>query len=164
MTFAFFAASALFAIAPALAQQSPQTPTDAIHHILDAQTDAWNRNDADAWAADFLDDATFINVRGDLVTGRQGIAKLHSFIFAGPYHGSHCALTVDHVTFPSPAIAVVLTTAEVTGFRGLPPGVVATAPGVLRTRFTFIFVQQHGAWKMSSAQNTPVAPQAMPVQ
>jgi hypothetical protein len=63
---------------------------EPIHAVIDEQTAAWNRNDATAWSKDFVEDATFINVRGDLVKGRATIEKLHAFIFSGPYKQSHC--------------------------------------------------------------------------
>jgi uncharacterized protein (TIGR02246 family) len=134
-----------------------------IHAVISEQTAAWNRNDGVAWAKDFVEDATFINVRGDLVKGRPAIEKLHAFIFNGPYRESHCSVTIESIRYPAPNVAIVETVSEVTNFRGLAPGVVATEPGVLRTRPKYILIERDGTWKIFAAQNTAIAPESMPV-
>jgi uncharacterized protein (TIGR02246 family) len=141
-----------------------QATDEAVHALVDRQTDAWNCNDAAGWARDFLEDANFINVRGDLVKGRAAIEKILAFIFRGPYKKSHCTVTIDSVGYPAADVCIVETTSEVTDFQGLPPGLVATAPGVLRTRFKLILVQRDGSWRIFAAQNTSIVPQAMPIQ
>jgi len=140
-----------------------QSADEAIQALLHQQTEAWNRNDAAAWTKDFVEDATFVNVRGDLVKGRAAIEKLHAFIFSGPYKESHCAVTIESIRYPAPNVAIVDTTSEVTNFKGLAPGVVATAPGLLRTRPKYILVERDHSWKIFAAQNTAIAPQSMPI-
>ena len=46
------------------------SPDHAIATIVKSQADAWNHYDAAAFSQDFTEDATFINIRGDLVKGR----------------------------------------------------------------------------------------------
>ena len=133
----------------------------AIQAIVEAQSEAWNRNDAAAWARDFTDDATFINVRGDLVRGRAGVERIHAFIFSGPYKGTHYAAKVESIMYPAPSFAIATVTTEVTNFTFLPPGLSPTAPGVLRTRFTFVLTQRENGWKILSAQNTAMVAQSM---
>ncbi|MFP5226282.1 MAG: SgcJ/EcaC family oxidoreductase [Acidobacteriota bacterium] len=147
-------------------QVSIQVPAanQAIQAIITSQTEAWNRKDASGWTRDFAEDASFVNVRGDLVRGRAAIERIHAFIFSGPYKNSPCATTIDSILFPAPGVAMVDTTNEVTGFTVLPPGLVPTAPGVFRTRMKMILVSDHGGWKILSAQNTAISPETMPVR
>jgi uncharacterized protein (TIGR02246 family) len=141
-----------------------QPADEAIRALIDQQTEAWNRNDAVAWTKDFAEDANFINIRGDLVKGRTAIEKIHAFIFSGPYKESHCAVKIESIRYPAPNVAVVDTTSEVTNFKGLPPGVSATEPGILRTRPKFILVSEKGAWKIVAVHNTAISPQRMTVE
>ena len=143
---------------------SAQRADEAIHALVNQLTEAWNRNDATAWAQYFVDDANFINVRGDLVEGRAAIEKIHAFIFSGPYKDSHCTIKIESIRYPTPNVAVVETIADVTNFKGLPPGLVETAPGVLRSRPKFILVEHNGTWKIFAAQNTTIVPQPMPMK
>jgi uncharacterized protein (TIGR02246 family) len=140
-----------------------QIADEAIRALVKDQTEAWNRNDAKGWTKNFLDDANFINVRGDLVKGRAAIERIHAFIFEGPYKGSHCTVSVDTIAYPAQNVAVVETSTEVTNFNGLPPGLVPTLPGALRTRLKLILVNGDQGWKIFAAQNTAIVPQPMPI-
>jgi uncharacterized protein (TIGR02246 family) len=137
---------------------------EPIRKLVENQTDAWNRNDAKGWAKDFLEEASFINVRGDLVKGRAAIERIHDFIFSGPYKNSHCSVLIDSISYPGQNVAVVDTSAEVTNFKGLPPGLAPTSPGSFRTRFKLILTNGDSGWKIFAAQNTAVVPQPMPVE
>lgn len=140
-----------------------QIGDEAIKSLVREQVEAWNRNDAKGWTKDFLEDANFINVRGDLVKGRTAIEKIHEFIFSGPYKGSHCSVVIDSISYPAPNVAIVETLTEVTNFKGLPPGLVETLPGRLRTRLKLILVNGDSGWKIFAAQNTAVVPQPMQI-
>lgn len=135
----------------------------AIQEIIFNQTESWQRKDASAWARDFAESATFINVRGDLVRGRSAIEAIHRFIFAGVYKNSPCSTAIDGILYPAPNIAVVDTTNEVTNFEALPPGLTPTAPGLFRTRMKLIIVNEQGTWKILAAQNTAISSALMPV-
>ncbi len=140
-----------------------QIAEEAIRVLVSDQTDAWNRNDAIGWAKDFVEDASFINVRGDLVKGRTAIEQIHAFIFSGPYKNSRCAVSIDSISYPAANVAIVETLTEVTDFKGLPPGLVPTSPGSLRTRLKLILINGDQGWKIFAAQNTAIVPQAMPM-
>jgi hypothetical protein len=72
-------------------------------------------------------------------------------------------VAVDSISYPGPNVAIVETLTEVTNFKSLPPGVVATSPGTLRTRLKLILVNGDSGWKVFAAQNTAIVPEAMPV-
>jgi ketosteroid isomerase-like protein len=46
-----------------------------------------------------------------------------------------------------------------TGFSGLPGGLRATEPGVLRGRLTWVVMKHGGEWQIVSQQITPFPPQ-----
>ena len=139
-----------------------QSSKDAIQVLLSAQEAAWNRGDGPVWAAAFTPDADFINIRGDIFHGRAEIAQRHARIFAGPYLGSHVAVTIRRFTEVVPGVAVVETDQEVTHFRVLPPGVAATTDGVLQTHMKYVATKQADSWQFVAAQNTAVLPALSP--
>ena len=146
--------------------QSAQQPANTggrthMEQLLDAQATAWNQGDGTAWAAAFSDDADFVNIRGDVFTGRAAIAQQHARIFSGPFKGSHTRITLRRFAQPEAAMALVDAEYEVTGFAALPPGIVPTEPGLLRTHMKYVAVQKDGNWQFVAAQNTAILP-AMP--
>lgn len=141
-----------------------QPAEEAIHKLVNEQAEAWNRNDAGGWTKDFLDDANFINVRGDLVQGRSAIEKIHEFIFSGPYKESNCVMKIESIRYPATSVAIVDTLTEVRNFKSLPPGLNPTAPGLVRARLKLILVERDQTWKIFAAQNTAIVPQPMPVR
>ena len=134
---------------------------DAINAALDRQADGWNQGNGAVFAQDFTPDARFINVRGDLVVGREAIIKAHNFILNGPYKGSHLRVEVDSITYPASTVAIVDVLLTVTNFKTLPPGLVPTEPDAMRTRMKFVFVEQGGEWKIAAGQNTIISPVKM---
>jgi uncharacterized protein (TIGR02246 family) len=143
-----------------LTAQSVSTSQTQIQHILDQQAADWNRGDSAAWSAPFSEDADFVNIRGDAFHGRAAIIEQHRRILSGPFLGSHSTITIRQCTEISPGIALVETVHEVTGFKFLPPGIVPTSEGVLKTRMKYIAVKQGDAWHFVAAQNTAILPAA----
>ena len=99
-----------------------------------------------------------MNIRGELYQGRTAIIQLHLQILEGPYKGSHTTMSIRRITQLGDGIALIETDNEVSGFQALPPGVVATSAGILRTRLRYIARKQGGGWKIISAQNTAILP------
>jgi uncharacterized protein (TIGR02246 family) len=157
MTFsAAIAASTTFAEDPLVA-----VPT-RLGRIFSRQEAAWNSGDGAAWAADFTDDADFVNIRGDVFHGRAEIAQRHNMIFHGPFQGSHATITIRQYKDIAPGVALIETVYEVTGYKSLPPGIVPTMDKGLRTCMKYIAVEQGGQWRLVAAQNTAILPPAAP--
>ncbi len=131
-----------------------------LKRLLQDQEAAWNRGDSTAWAAAFSDDADFINIRGEVFRGRNAIAQLHARIFGMPFKGSQATISVRQLTEAAPGIVLLETDYEVTQFQFLPPGVVPTYAGTLRTRMKYLAVKQGEEWRWIAAQNTAVLPDA----
>lgn len=134
----------------------------SLRKLVAEQTEAWNRHDAAAWSKDFAPDAEFINIVGTVFSGREEIEKRHAGIFASVFKDSRSEVTVRKILFVAPTVAVVDTEHVVTGYTGLPPGVQATEPGVLRTRMRYVLKQTGGKWLIVAGQNTDVKPTPAP--
>ena len=63
----------------------PKSTADTVVKRLE---DAWNAADGAAFAEPFAPDADFVNIRGELHTGRDAIAAGHQQIFDTIYAGS----------------------------------------------------------------------------
>ncbi len=147
----------LMVLAPAavIAQRVPDEA--GLRSLFQDQEAAWNRGNGVAFAAAFTEDSDFINVRGDLFHGRTMIAARHAAILSGPLKGSHNVITIRTLTPVSTNLAIVETDHSTSDFRSLPPGIVATTPGILKTRMTYVARRQSGKWSIVFAQYTAVA-------
>nr|WP_211193988.1 SgcJ/EcaC family oxidoreductase [Pyxidicoccus fallax] len=134
----------------------------ALRKLVADQTNAWNRQDAAAWSKDFAEDAVFINIVGTIFNGRPEIEQRHASIFKTLFKGSRSEVTVQKVLFLDGGVAVVDTQHRVTGYAGLPPGVQATEPGVLRTQMRYVLKKTRGQWRIVAGQNTDVKPAPAP--
>ncbi|OJT19125.1 DUF4440 domain-containing protein [Archangium sp. Cb G35] len=134
----------------------------SLRKLVAEQNEAWNRHDAAAWSKDFAPDAEFINIVGTAFSGREEIEKRHAHVFATLFKDSHSEVTVKKLVFVTPAVAMVDAEHVVTKYTGLPPGVQATEPGVLRTRMRYVLKLSGGKWFIVAGQNTDVKPAPAP--
>jgi uncharacterized protein (TIGR02246 family) len=155
----FFRGALLLLIVLAPAAVIAQTVPDeaGLKSLFQDQEAAWNRGDGVAFAAAFAEDSDFINVRGDLFHGRTMIAARHAAILAGPLKESHNTISIRTITAVRTDLVIVETEHSTSDFHSLPPGIVATTPGILKTRMTYVAKRQNGKWSIVFAQNTAVA-------
>jgi len=112
---------------------------------------AWNRHDMDALAALFHEDATFVNVRGTYLKGREEIRQQHAAIHAGPYRDSVLRAVLIDAREPVPGVIVAHVSTELDGD--------ARAQGQTRHSLaTFVIEQRAGLWRFAAAHNTWVLP------
>jgi uncharacterized protein (TIGR02246 family) len=78
-----------------------------IHQLINELVDAWNRGDAKAYGARYLDDATFTNVNGMFHVSREEFDRRHDEIFRGALKGSTITLTPRKIRFIRPDAAIV---------------------------------------------------------
>lgn len=119
--------------------------------------EAWNRHDADALAALFADDATFVNVTGLWWNSRDRIRAAHAYGFERIFGSSHMRVGRTRTRMLSPHLAVVTSRLHVTG-QVTPEGEQADDR---TTVMTMVVEQSGGAWNVLSAQNTDVPPGGM---
>ncbi|MFC9972406.1 SgcJ/EcaC family oxidoreductase [Spirillospora sp. NPDC127200] len=98
------------------------TGTDraAVTAVISALVDAWDRNDADAYAARFTEDATYVTFVGTRYQGRREIAESHRVLFAKFLKGTRLADEIVDVRFLGPDAAVV--TGRGDTYKGRRPG------------------------------------------
>jgi uncharacterized protein (TIGR02246 family) len=110
---------------------------------------AWNAHDMNALGAAFHGDATFVNVVGTYMRGRQEIERLHGAAHAGPYRKSALSMTVQDARQVVPGLIVTHVSSEVRGDE--------RAPGQARKALaTFVIEHRAGDWKIIAAHNTIV--------
>jgi uncharacterized protein (TIGR02246 family) len=129
-----------------------------IRALVQRLEDAWNAADAPAWARDCLEDADFINIRGEVLPDRNANEIRHAMMFAGPFRGSRIALSIRRIQHLAPGAALVETDCDLTGAQRMPAGIQVTEAGVLRTRLKHVLVRRDGRWWIAAAQNTAIIP------
>jgi uncharacterized protein (TIGR02246 family) len=151
------AASAMFfaSAAPCLADELAEQP---LRQSLDRLAQAWNTADAAMWAGEYWPEGELINILGGIMPNPAAIRARHGEVLAGPFKGSHFESTVRRILFLGADVAIVDTDIRVTRFRALPPGAVATSPGVLLTRMKHVYQRREGIWRIAASQNTAVLP------
>lgn len=132
----------------------------SIRAIIADLDSAWAHADANRWASHYAQDADFVNILGMYMADTKAMHDRHHEIFTGVFKGSRHVGTLRRLRFLDDSVAIADVDVEVTGFKALPPGVVPTAPGVLRTRMKHILVKSGEQWRIVATQNTAVAPMA----
>ncbi|MDX1394723.1 MAG: SgcJ/EcaC family oxidoreductase [Gemmatimonadota bacterium] len=149
------AAGGMMAPAPLIAQSIDEA---AIGRIVDGLAEAWNAYDADAWVASFDEDSGFTNILGMHFPDRAANRERHTALFETVFQGSRLEseLLVVRPIGDDAAVAEIRLT--LTGYRGLPPGISPTRPGVLETRLILALRETAGEWRVVAAQNTAILP------
>jgi len=126
------------------------TDEQAIGDVLKQLEKAWNTSDSNAFAANFLEDATFIQIFGRQLDGRPAIEASHRVIFDTIYKGSHASFTLRSIRALRPGVAIAFSQAHLKFFDG-------NQPREMDTRPTLIVVQEQGKWQIAALQNTRVS-------
>lgn len=128
-----------------------------VESVVTQFMDAWNRHDAHALAALFLEDADFTNVLGQHVHGRKAVEAMHAPLFAGPvFQNSYLNCHLRGIRLLKPDLAMVDVDWEMTG---------AAAPdGTPRPRrkglIDLAMVSTAGDWWIAVMHNSDFTPQA----
>jgi uncharacterized protein (TIGR02246 family) len=131
---------------------SAGTDTDrrAILDVLAGVYNAWEANDADAFVADYTEDASVVQP-GIYKKDREEIRATMAAGFAGPLSGSRA---IDHPTdvrFLTDDTAVVISEGGIVF-----PGQDAVASKGL-VRATWVLVRRDGGWRIASYHNSPAS-------
>ena len=140
--------------------QAPGTPADkaAIEAVVHGEEDAWNRGDAEAFAARYAEDGSFTNVIGQQLYGRPAFIKQHAMIFATIYKGSHNQFSVGRIAFLRPDVAVVDIDGVLKGATRVPPGLVVQSDGGLHVKLQEVLTKENGEWWIAAFHNVAVYP------
>jgi uncharacterized protein (TIGR02246 family) len=120
----------------------------AILQVLKGVYDAWDAHDADAFVADYTEDACAI-LPGSYRRSREEVRQSMAAGFGGPLKGSTTTnkmLGIRHLTDDT-AVAVSETNILFPGETEAPAGRAAVA--------TWVLVRRDGRWLLASYQNSP---------
>lgn len=122
---------------------------------VDDEEAAWNRGDAKALAAAFVDDATLTDAFGTVSRGRADVERRLGELLV-TWKGTRIALKVRKVRVLKPDVALVEADAELTGWKKLPPGFRAEDDQTHRSRLLQVFVKDAGLWRVLASYETDV--------
>ena len=126
---------------------------DMIRQLINDLVDAWNRGDAEAYGARYLDDATFTNVNGLFHLNRDEFNQRHDEIFRGAMKGSTITLTPRKISYLRADVAIVDLDCSVFGTKVQPPGVQIGGDGSLHTSLLLVLVKEGGSWWIAAYHN-----------
>jgi uncharacterized protein (TIGR02246 family) len=130
----------------------------AIEALVQSEAEAWNRGDAEAFAAHFAEDGSFTNVIGRQLYGREAFIEQHKRIFSTIYKGSHNAFSIGKIKFLRPDVAVVDIDGILSGASQLPPGLKPLEDGAMHVKLQEVMTKESGAWMIAAFHNVAVYP------
>ena len=125
-------------------------PKSIVEPVIERLESAWNSADGAAYAAPFMPDADFVNIRGELHSGAENIGAGHQGIFDSIYKGS----TVDYSLVKARELRDGEILAHVSGKLHVPEGPLA---GDHEAIGTVVLVPADGEHRIAAYHNTLVA-------
>jgi uncharacterized protein (TIGR02246 family) len=132
----------------------------AIRTIVSHFADAWNRHDANAFAAVFAEDADCTNWRGDVASGRTGIEAMHAPVFSTIFKNSRQEHTDIKIRFLRPDVAAVDVRWKMTGAIDPQGNPRPERQGLL----SFVIVNDAAQWQIVVMHNLDVTALPPPVR
>ena len=120
----------------------------AVSDVLNRLYEAWEANDADAFVAEYLDDASVVQP-GVYKKDREEIRTTMAAGFAGPLHGSRVINHPQDIRFLTDETAVVVSEDGIL-FAGQD---VVPSEGLVRA--TWVLAKRDGSWYVSAYHNSP---------
>ncbi len=124
------------------------TEESAINAVLDKLYAAWEANDADAFVADYTEDATAI-LTGSYRENRQVVRDRMAESFAGPLKGSRAYDESRTMRFPAAGTAVVVSRG------GVVPAGQSEVPDGYWVLATWTLVKRDDRWQIVAYHNCP---------
>jgi uncharacterized protein (TIGR02246 family) len=128
------------------------TPSDAdrqaVFDVLKQVYEAWEANDAEAFVAGYLHDATVVQP-GVYKKDRAEIRTTMAAGFAGPLQGSRVLDNPQDIRFLTEETAIVVSEDGIV-FPGQD-----VVPGEALVRSTWVLVKRDGSWYVAAYHNSP---------
>lgn len=121
---------------------------EAIRKEYAAFTAAWNKHDAKAMAAMWVEDGDHVEPDGHVAKGRTEIEKLFAVQHNSVMKNTKLTLTIDSVWFVTANVALVDGTYEVSGIVAPDGKEIPTRKG----RLSSIFLQERGRWWIAASR------------
>ena len=153
----FLTAGFLLSTLAGFSQTSAESEAQ-IRAVVESEGDAWNRGDAEAFAAHYAEDGSFTNVIGQQLYGKPAFVAQHARIFSTIYKGSHNTFLVTKIKFLRPDVAVVDIDGALVGATRLPPGIKAGEDGAVHVKLQEVMTREKGVWWIAAFHNVAVTP------
>jgi uncharacterized protein (TIGR02246 family) len=124
---------------------SKDSDSAAIRQVIDDFVGAFNKHDANGWAAPFAEDGDFTNVTGLTKHGRKEVEERFKVLFGGSLKNAHRTVTVRHIRFAKPDVAFADAEWALEGSLAADGSVNPVRKGI----FTWVMVKQDGHWKFA---------------
>ena len=122
----------------------------AVSDVLTRLYEAWESNDAEAFVADYLDDASVVQP-GIYKKDREEIRTTMAAGFAGPLHGSRVVNHPRDIRFLTDETAIVVSEDGI-----LFPGQ-DVVPSEALVRATWVLAKHDGSWYVAAYHNSPAS-------
>lgn len=129
---------------------------EQIRRIIEDQEVAWNHGNAKDYAGRFQAEGPFTIIVGVTYETHDELEARVAQILATIFKDSRLTQTIRKVRFVRPDVAIASVTTEMTGWKGLPPGVKASSDGKLRTNMMQVLVKDKGEWSVAAFHNVDV--------
>jgi uncharacterized protein (TIGR02246 family) len=126
------------------------TDRQAVQNVLKRLYQAWEANDAEAFVADYLDDASVVQP-GIYKKDREEIRTTMAAGFAGPLQGSRVINHPQEIRFLADETAIVVSEDGI-----LFPGQ-EVVPSEALVRATWVLAKRDGSWYVAAYHNSPAS-------
>ena len=133
--------------------------TASVKAVVSALAESWNRHDMTAFAAEFSENADFVNVIGMHWRGRQEIGAKHAAVHRTIFRNSNLQIIELAVRFLSPGIALAHVRTQLKGAESLPG---RNGPETRHAIMTCVLVKEGARWLITVAHNTDIIPVPFP--
>lgn len=123
----------------------------AIHQIIERMSEAWNEHHGYGFADDYALDASFVNIFGMVLLGKEEIETRHINILATFLKGSRFEAIDVQLRAIKPGVVIVHVFWEVTNIQNPEKELLG---GTLRGIFTHVLVKNNDKWEIAASQNT----------
>src|SRR5271169_2444909 len=130
-----------------------------IAKLIDILSESWNRHDMATYAAQFTEDADFVNVIGMHWRGRPEIEARHADVHRTMFRNSTLRTLDYSLRLLTPGIVLAHIRWEMSGHQ-FPPE--AHYPEIRHGVITGVLVEQGGRWRIAAFHNTDIIPISLP--
>ena len=124
-------------------------PMGVAENLSLAFVDSWNHHDMACFSELFHSDASFVNVIGLLMKGKDEIEKIHAAAHAGPFLTSTLQMQVEDARTVVPGVMVTHISSSLRGDSRDPSS-------ERKTIFTFVLELREDGWRIVAAHNTNI--------
>lgn len=122
--------------------------SDNIRRTIAEMETAFNRHDADELDSHFTQNATFVNVIGERLSGWKQINEAHKVILAGALRNAYASYTIESLVFVHPDVAIAHMRQYPTSSEG---EMIVDGQGSIAI---YVMVKERDIWRVAAGQNT----------